>query len=80
MTAIDLSSKAFRDEIQTHHINQIPLFPHTHQEILRFDVSMNDALEMDIFEMIKELIDEHQHNLEREFATAEVEKIFQTRP
>ena len=49
-------------------------------EILRLDVSMNDALRMDIFETVKELVDEHQHSLEREFATAEVKKIFQTRP
>ena len=79
-TGIDLSSKAFRREAQIRHINQIPLLPHTYQEILRLDVSMNDALGMDIFETVKELVDEHQHSLEREFATAEVKKIFQTRP
>lgn len=79
-TGIDPSSKAFRGEAQIRHINQIPLLPHTHQEILRLDVSMNDALGMDIFETVKELVDEHQHSLERDFATAEVEKVFQTRP
>ena len=79
-TGIDLSSKAFGGEAQIRHKNQIPLLPHTHQEILRLDVSMNDALGMDIFETVKELVDEHQHSLEREFATAEVEKVFQTRP
>ena len=77
---IDLASKAFRGEAQIRHINPIPLLPHTHQEILRLDVSMDDALGMDIFETVKELVDEHQHSLERELATAEVEKVFQTRP
>ena len=39
---------------------------------LRLDVSMNDALGIDIFETFKELVDEHQHGLERELAAAEV--------
>jgi len=41
---------------------------------------MDDALGMDVFETVKELVDEHQHGLERELAAAEVEKVFQTRP
>lgn len=80
MTGIDLSSKAFRGEAQIRHINQIPLLFHTYQEILRLEGSMNDALGLDIFETVKELVDDHQRSLEREFATAVVEKVFQTRP
>ena len=76
----NFNTVAFRGEAQIRHINQIPLLPHTHQEILRLDVSMDDALGMDIFETVEELVDEHQRSLEREFATAEVEKVFQTRP
>ena len=59
MTGIDLSTKAFRREAQIRHINQIPLLPHTYQEILRLNILMNNALRMDIFEMVKELVDEY---------------------
>lgn len=67
-------------ETQIRHINLISMLPHTQQEVLRLDVTMDDALGMDVFETVKELIGEHQHGLEREFAAAVVEKIFQTRP
>lgn len=40
---------------------------------------MDDDLEMDISETMNELVGEHQHGLERELATAEIEKVFQTR-
>ena len=79
MIGIDLGRLAFRGEAQIRHINQIPLLPYTYQEILWLDVLINDALGMDIFETAKELVDDDQHSLERELATAEVEEVFQTR-
>ena len=78
-TGVDLSSKAFRGEAQIRHINPIPLLPHTHQEVLGFDVSMDDTLGMHIFQTMNELVGEDQHGFERELATAEVEQVFQTR-
>lgn len=62
-------------EAQIRHINPIPLLPQTHQEVLDFDVSMDDTPEMHTFQTTNELIDEDQHALERELATAEVELV-----
>lgn len=77
---LHLGITEFCGETQIRHINLISMLPHTQQEVLRLDVTMDDALGMDVFETVKELIGEHQHGLEREFAAAVVEKIFQTRP
>lgn len=75
--SVHLSSIGFRDEAQICHINLILMLFHTHQEILRLDVSMNDILEMNVLKTANELIDKHQHRFEKELATAEVEEIFQ---
>lgn len=76
---LHLGITEFCGETQIRHINLISMLPHTQQEVLRLDVTMDDALGMDVFETVKELIGENQHGLEREFAAAVVEKIFQTR-
>lgn len=82
MTGIDLylGITTFCGETKIRHINLISMLPHTQQEVLRLDVTMNDVLGMDVFETIKKLIGQHQHGLKREFSVAVVEKIFQTRP
>ncbi len=77
--SVHLGNIGFCGEAQICHINLIPMLPHTHQEILRLDVSMDDTLGMNVFKTVKELVDEHQYGLQRELAAAEVEKIFQTR-
>lgn len=77
--AIHLGSTAFRCETQVGHIYLVPLLLHTHQAILRLDVSMDDIIGVDILQATNELVGKHQHRFEREFATAEIEKILQTR-
>lgn len=57
----------------------ISILLHTHQEIIRLNISMDNVLGMYILETIDELLGEHQHGFKREFAAAEVEKVFQTR-
>jgi len=52
---------------------------HTHQEVLRLNISMDDALGMDILQTIDELLGEHKHGFKRELTAAEVKKVFQTR-
>jgi len=56
------------------------MLSHTHQEILRLDVSMDDTLGMNVLKTANELIGKHQHRFERELATAEVEEVFQAWP
>ena len=76
--AIHLGGTAFRCETQVGHIYLVPLPLHTHQAILRLDVSMDDIIGVDILQATNELVGKHQHRFEREFATAKIEKILQT--
>lgn len=69
---------AFRRETQVGHIQQVPLLPRTQQAVFRLDVSMDDITRMDILQTTKELVNQHQDCFEREFATAKIEKVFQT--
>lgn len=77
--SVRLSRTSFRRKTQVGHINLVSLLPHAHQAVLRLDVSMDDIVGMDILQTTKELVDEHQDCLERKFATAEIEQVFQTR-
>lgn len=56
----------------------VPTPADTHQDIVRFDVSMNYLFRMDVPETVNELVGNHQYCLEREFAPAKVQGIFQT--
>ena len=56
---LHLSISAFRSQAQVGHINLIPVLLYTHQKVLRLDVSMNDALGMDVLQTTDELVGEH---------------------
>ena len=79
-TKIELFRTALRGKAKIRHINNIPLLPGTHQKVLRFDISMDDVLGMDVFETTNELVGQHQNRLKGELAAAKVEKVLQTWP
>lgn len=61
-------------------INDIDLvasFPNTHQEVVGLDISVNEALGVDIFDTRDELIGEQEDSFQGELAVAEVEKVLQ---
>jgi hypothetical protein len=71
-------------------IHLIGTFSQTHQEIVGFDVSMDEIFGMNILDAgnlpislsngTYQLISQQQNRLERKFSVAEVEQIFQRRP
>ena len=65
---------------EVNQINPIITFFEAHQEIVWFDISMNNVLAMNMLETTDELIDNHQHGFQRERAAAETQKIGQTWP
>ncbi len=74
-----LNVTTFCDKAQICDIHLIITSFNTHQEIFRFDVAMNNIFEVNIFETMKKLIDQHQHCFKRESSIAKIEKILQTR-
>ena len=76
---LHLGITAFGGEAQIRYINIIPMLPHPYQEVFGFDISIDNALGVDIFETTDKLVGEYQYGLERELAAAAVEKVFQTR-
>lgn len=70
-----LHSNAIVDQV-----NHITGPPKAHQQVIRFEVSMNNAFAMKILETTDELIGKHQYGFQRELAVAESQKILQTWP
>lgn len=65
---------ALRGDAQVRYVNLIPMFLHTHQAILRLDISVDDIL----LQTANELVSEHRHCFERELAITQIEQVFQT--
>ena len=50
-----------------------------HQEVVRLDITVDEALGVDVLDAGDELVGEEQHGLEGELAVAEVEEVFERR-
>ena len=74
-----LNVTAFSSEAQVDDIHLVPIPPCTHQDILRFDVTVNDILRVNILKATEKLVGKHQDCLEGELAMAEFEEVLQTR-
>lgn len=61
-------------------VDLIAAFSNPHQEVVRLDVAMDEGLGVDILDARNELIHEQKNRLERKFAVAEVEQVFQAGP
>ena len=63
------------------HIGNVDLVPtpaDTHHDVVWLDVSMNEALGMEVLEAAKELVGEHQDCLEGESVPAKAEEVVQS--
>lgn len=63
---------------QIGNVDLVPTRADTHQDIVWLGILMNEALEMDVVEAAKELVDEHQDCLEGEFPPAKAEAVVQS--
>lgn len=70
----------FRGKAHIGDIHLVATPPHTHQEILRLNVAMDDVFGVNIFETMEKLVGKHQHRLEGEPATTKIEEVLQARP
>jgi hypothetical protein len=68
----------FLREAEIDDVYLITALSNTHQEVVRFDVTMDKVARVDILDPRDELISEEQNGLEGELAVAEVEEIFET--
>ena len=68
------------DYAEVNQVNPIATPSEAHQEVVWFDISMNNVLAMDMLETTDELIGNHQYGFQRERAAAETQKIGQTWP
>lgn len=58
-------------------INLVASLTDTHKEVVRFDITMNEGLGVDVFDTGDELIGQKEDGLEGKLSVAEVEKVFQ---
>jgi len=56
-------------------VDQMTSSTHTHQKVIRFDVSVNERSGMDEFQAGKQLIGEEQYGFETKLTIAIVEEI-----
>lgn len=64
-------------QAKINHIDLVSTLANAHQEVIRFDVTVDKRLGMDVFNARDELVGQQQDRLEGEFAIAKVEKILQ---
>lgn len=74
-----LGVTVFLGQTEIDDIDLIASLANTHQEVVGFDVTMDEGLGMDVFDPGNELIGQKQDRLQGEFSVAEVEQIFQAR-
>ncbi len=60
-------------------MNDTLAFAKANEEIVRFDISMDETFGVDVFESAEELIGQHEDCFELEASTAVVEEIFEGR-
>ena len=61
------------------YIDLVAAFTNTHQEVVWFDITMDEGFGVDVLDARDKLVGKKQDSLQGEFAVAEIEEIFQTR-
>jgi hypothetical protein len=59
-------------------VDLVSTLANAHEEVIRFDVTVNEGFGVDILNAGNELISQEEDSLQRELSVTEVEKIFQT--
>ena len=74
---VGLRVAVFLGQTEVNDVDLVSAFPDPHQKVVRLDVTMDERLGMDVLNPRDELVREKQDGLQREFAVAEVEEVFQ---
>ena len=64
-------------EPKINNIDIMLLFANSNEEVIRFDVSVQEMPGMNVFNSLNHLVSKHEHGLQREFSLAVVEKVLQ---
>lgn len=59
-------------------VDLVSTLSNAHEEVVGLDITVNEALGVDVLDAGDELVGQQKNGLQREFTVAEVEKIFQT--
>ena len=64
-------------ETEVDNVDLVTPLTDTHEEVVRLNVTVDKALGVDVLNAADQLVGEEEDGLEREFAVAEVEEIFE---
>ena len=64
-------------ETEVNHVDLVASLADTHEEVVGLDVTVDEALGVDVLDAADELVGEQEDGLEGEFAVAEVEEILE---
>lgn len=70
----------FLGQAKVNHVNMMTLFLNSHKKIVWFDVPVDDAIGVNVFDAGEHLHAKHQHGLETELPTTIAEIVFQGGP
>lgn len=76
---VRLGVTVFLSETKIDDIDLVTTLADTHQEVVRFDITVDKGFGVDIFDPGDELVGQQKNGLQSELAVAEVEEILQTR-
>lgn len=72
-----LGVTVFLRQTEINDIDLIATFPDTHQEVIRFDIAVDEGLGMDILDSADQLIGKQEHGLQGELSVTEIEEVLQ---
>jgi len=74
-----LGVKVLLGQTEINDVDNLGLRLQSNEEVIGFDVTVDEALLMDEFDALEKLVCDHQDSLNRELSTTKLEKIFETR-
>lgn len=75
---VSLGIAVFLGQTEIDHVNLISTLTNSHQEVIGFDVTMDERFGVDIFDAGDQLIGQEKNGLQRKFAVAKIEQVLQT--
>jgi len=75
MTRVRIAELLGQPEVDQEELIAVPT--NAHEEVVRLNVAMDEALQMDVLQATDHLVDQHQHCLDGEVARAEVEQVLE---
>ena len=78
-----MSARRFVDDLarlsEINQVRSVRFVCQAHQYVVRIDVTVHDALLVQLFQATEQLVEEKEHGLECELTLAEVEQVLHTR-